>query len=116
MLYLDGCSVDSGIAPEHSGTCNNLPRELNSDEIAEDMHSLPDNGLSTRFNKDIAEDNQIVVLEGGAFPTSLSTHKEGSVQASAMARDFSDVQEFAVVIQGVPSQEETSSCRRDTCT
>ncbi|PUZ36378.1 hypothetical protein GQ55_9G033300 [Panicum hallii var. hallii] len=110
----DSHDHQDGIAPEHSGTCNNLPRELNSDEIAEDMHSLPDNGLSTRFNKDIAEDNQIVVLEGGAFPTSLSTHKEGSVQASAMARDFSDVQEFAVVIQGVPSQEETEAHAGET--
>ena len=60
--FIGWCSVDSGIAPEHSGTRNNLPRESNNDEIAEDMHSLPDNGLPTPFNKDIAEDNQICVL------------------------------------------------------
>ncbi|CAL4936705.1 unnamed protein product [Urochloa decumbens] len=96
-----------GIAPEHSGTSNNLTYE---DEIAEDMHLvlLPDDGLSTPFSKDVSEDNQIVVLEGGAS-TSPNTHKEDSAQASAMARDFSDVQEFPVVIQGVPSEEETEA-------
>jgi len=104
----DNHDNQDGIAPEHSGTRNNLPRESNNDEIAEDMHSLPDNGLPTPFNKDIAEDNQICVL-GGAYLTSLSTHKEDSVQASATARDFADVQEFAVVIEGVPSQEETEA-------
>ncbi|OEL32068.1 SCAR-like protein 1 [Dichanthelium oligosanthes] len=95
-----------GIAPEHSGARNNLPHESYDDEIAEDVHSLLDDGLSN-FNRDVAEDNEIVVLEGGACPTSLNTHKEDSMQASAMARDFSDVQELPVVIQGVPSQEET---------
>ncbi|CAN6286390.1 unnamed protein product [Urochloa humidicola] len=93
-----------GIAPEH-----HLPYESNDDEIADDMHSLPDDGLSTPFNKDGAEDNKINVLEGGACAATLNTHKEDSVQASSMSRDFSDVQEFPVVIQGVPSQEETEA-------
>jgi hypothetical protein len=106
---LDGCSVDSGIAPEYSGTCNNLPCESYDDEIAEDMHSLLDDGLSTPFNNYAAENNQIVVLEGGACPSSLNSHKEDSEQAPAMDRDLSDVQEFPVIIQGVPSQEETEA-------
>ncbi|CAN6291353.1 unnamed protein product [Urochloa humidicola] len=98
-----------GIAPEHSGTSNNLTYESYDDEIAEDMHSLPDDDLSTPFNKNVAEDNQIVVLEGGACAARVNTLKEDSAQASAMVRDFSDVQEFPVVIQGVPSQEETEA-------
>ncbi|RLN38562.1 SCAR-like protein 1 isoform X1 [Panicum miliaceum] len=110
----DNHDHQDGIAPEHSSAHNNLPRESSNDEITEDMHCLPDNGLSTPFNKDIAEDNQIVVLEGGACPTSLSTHEEDAMQASAMARDFSDVQEFAVVNQCIPSQEETEAHAGET--
>ncbi|RCV40245.1 hypothetical protein SETIT_9G037400v2 [Setaria italica] len=105
----DNHDHQDGIAPEHSGMRNNLPYESYDDEIAEDMHSLLNDGLSTPFNKDVAEDNQIVVLEGGACPASLNSHKEDSEQAPAMARNLSDVQEFPVVIQGVPSQEETEA-------
>lgn len=110
MFYLDGCSVYTGIAPNHSSIHNNVLYESYDDEISEDMHSLLDDGLSTTFNKHVAEDHQIVVLEQRTCPASLNTCKDDSMQACAMARDFTDAQKLPGVISGVlASQEETES-------
>ncbi|KAF8748243.1 hypothetical protein HU200_012986 [Digitaria exilis] len=109
----DNHDQQDGIAPENSDVCNNLSCESYDDEIAEDMHSLLDDDLSTSSNKHAAEDNQLVVLEGGACSTSLNTHRDNSMQATSMARDSTDVEELPVVIQGVPSQEETEVLVRD---
>ncbi|XP_062214170.1 SCAR-like protein 1 isoform X2 [Phragmites australis] len=101
--------VDSGIALTHSSMSYNLLYKSHDDEIVEDVHSLPDDDLSTPFNKLVAEDHGIVVLEEGTCSASLNTHKEDCMQASAMVREFSYVQELPVVIQGVsPSQDDNT--------
>ncbi|XP_021307242.1 SCAR-like protein 1 isoform X2 [Sorghum bicolor] len=99
-----------GISPKHSSIHNNVLYESYDDEIAEDMHSLLDDGLSTTFSKHVAENHQIVVLEQRTCPTSLNTCKDDSMQACAVARDFTDAQKLPGVISGVSaSQEETES-------
>ncbi|XP_066365344.1 SCAR-like protein 1 isoform X1 [Miscanthus floridulus] len=110
-LDTDGIhECQDGIAQKHSSIHNNVLYESNDDEIAEDMPSLLDDGLSTTFNMHVAEDHQIVVLEQRTCPTSLNTCKDDSVQACAMARDFTDAQKLPGVISGVlASQEETES-------
>ncbi|XP_062212825.1 SCAR-like protein 1 isoform X2 [Phragmites australis] len=105
-LLLD---VDSGIVPTNSSMHSNLLYESYDDGVVEDVHSLSDDDLSTP-KKLVAEDHRIVVLEEGTCSASLNTHKEDSLQASVMDREFSYVQELPGVIQGVsPSQDDTEA-------
>ncbi|KAJ1293002.1 hypothetical protein BS78_01G034400 [Paspalum vaginatum] len=74
-----------GIAPKHSSIHNNLLYESYDGDIAEDMHSLLDDGLSDPFGKHVEEDHQVLVLEERFCPTSLNTCKDSSMQAPVRA-------------------------------
>lgn len=112
---LDPDGIDErqdGVAPKYSSIHNSVLYESYDDKIAEDTHSLLDDGLSTTFDDDkhVAEDHQFVVLEQRTCPTSLNTCKDDSMQGCAVARDFTDAEKLPGVVSGVlASQLETES-------
>ncbi|GJM97031.1 hypothetical protein PR202_ga13926 [Eleusine coracana subsp. coracana] len=94
----------NGIAPTHPNMYNNILYVSNDEEIIEDMRSLPDDDLSTPFNKHDTEDQRVNVLDERTCSTKLGTQKE--VQSSAVAKDFANAQELPVVIQGESSSQD----------
>ncbi|KAL6638131.1 hypothetical protein ACP70R_025703 [Stipagrostis hirtigluma subsp. patula] len=86
-----------GVQPPLSSMHDNILYESHDDDNVEDLHILPVD--ETTCNKHVAEDKEIVVLEQGTCLARLNSYSEDSMQATVVARDFTNVEELLGVSQ-----------------
>ncbi|KAF0910990.1 hypothetical protein E2562_005379 [Oryza meyeriana var. granulata] len=102
--------LDSEDAPINSSMQDDPLYEPDDDDFAEELNSLPEDGLYKHdvedLYKHVSEDDGIIVLGKGLCSPKANTHQEGPMQISAVPGHFSNGQELPGPTETVSSPQE----------